>query len=399
MENGRVLFPMHLGCGNRGCEAITRGTAKILGLKKENTVLFNLGDSQRETDLKLGMGEIGTLIPYMRRSAPGKISRGFYKGMRILGWNLFGADYYPYCRMIPYLKENDTVLLTGGDLFCYEDQIRLNIRLIQEIRKKAPKAKMILWGASLEKKFLTKETLDALAMLDLITIRESLSFETLKELLPDADIRLFPDPGFVLEAKAIDLPDYFSSGVIGFNLSNYVNGGSMKTDTLFSRAVFKTFDHILTATDRHILLIPHVTWRDQDDRFYCRNLYENYKDNPRVHLLDINALSYCEIRHIIANLELFAGARTHSVISAYSMGVPALALSYSVKSRGIAGDLGLPEETLLSCRNLSGEDDLLNAFLYVKEHAPSLHELLEARMPEIRRKAFEAKNAFEEIVR
>ena len=42
---------------------------------------------------------------------------------------------------------------------------------------------------------------------------------------------------------------------------------------------------------------------------------------------------------MISQCRFFIGSRTHSVIAAYSSGVPTLALGYSIKSKGIAQDI------------------------------------------------------------
>ena len=34
----KIYFPIHLDGGNRGCEAIAKGTAEILGLPKEQLI-------------------------------------------------------------------------------------------------------------------------------------------------------------------------------------------------------------------------------------------------------------------------------------------------------------------------------------------------------------------------
>ena len=46
-----------------------------------------------------------------------------------------------------------------------------------------------------------------------------------------------------------------------------------------------------------------------------------------------------ELKGIISKCRFFVGARTHSTIAAYSMGIPTLVVGYSVKARGIARDL------------------------------------------------------------
>ena len=66
--------------------------------------------------------------------------------------------------------------------------------------------------------------------------------------------------------------------------------------------------------------------------------HKQYSDNPRVGFL-MGDFSCTQIKYAISKCRFFIGARTHSMIAAYSTGVPALALSYSIKSLGIAKDI------------------------------------------------------------
>ena len=59
----RYFFPIHLDGGNRGCEGIAKGTAIIIGAKKDNY----LGLCQNiELDCRLGINKYVTLIPTLR---------------------------------------------------------------------------------------------------------------------------------------------------------------------------------------------------------------------------------------------------------------------------------------------------------------------------------------------
>lgn len=77
----------------------------------------------------------------------------------------------------------------------------------------------------------------------------------------------------------------------------------------------------------------------------------------------------------------FIGARTHAAISAYSTCVPTLALGYSIKSKGIVKDLGLPEELILDSKNFH-EGDLLKSFIYMLNSESQIREHLTSVMPE-----------------
>ena len=56
----KYFFPIHLDGDNRGCEAIAKGTALIIGEKKEN--LYGLCRNI-QLDTRLGIDNYYTLIP------------------------------------------------------------------------------------------------------------------------------------------------------------------------------------------------------------------------------------------------------------------------------------------------------------------------------------------------
>lgn len=126
-------------------------------------------------------------------------------------------------------------------------------------------------------------------------------------------------------------------------------------------------DYVINETNMGIALIPHVVWSDSDDRKPLMQLYKEYEKTGRVVFFeDHNCM---ELKGIISKCRFFVGARTHSTIAAYSMGIPTLVVGYSVKARGIARDLfGSEEGYVLPVQKLT-RDKLISAFknIMIKE--------------------------------
>jgi polysaccharide pyruvyl transferase WcaK-like protein len=88
------------------------------------------------------------------------------------------------------------------------------------------------------------------------------------------------------------------------------------------------------------------------------------------------------LKAFISQCRLFIGARTHATIAAYSSNVPALALGYSVKARGIARDIFGDEKGLvLPIQELSSARKLIDAFNELREREGDLRRRLEEVMP------------------
>ena len=383
----KVFLPIHLDGGNRGCEAITKGTALLLGLPPERIQALN---RNVVLDKRLGLAEYVTLLPAPSVSFCWRVRR---KLLWVLSDNKdkvldFNYKHF-YDSFLDKMKAGDVMLSTGGDMMCYGN----NEVIYTNEYLHAKGIRTILWGCSIGKENLTPEKLETLRHFSLIYARESLTAGML-EGLGLKNVVLYPDPAFVLEPKECDLPDAFQKNVVGLNLSNYVLGKD-GLDTPFGKEVVEMIEYILSETELNLLLIPHVLWKGQDDRLAAAAVQEHFKGEPRISILDSERLNYCQLRYVISRCRYFVGARTHAVISAYSTCVPTLALGYSVKSKGIANDLGLSERLVVdSKRCVPGM--VTDSFKYLLETGNDVRSHLQEVMPGYVRKLENVKNLLDD---
>lgn len=364
----KYYFPIHLNGGNRGCEAIAKGTALILKEKKQNLIGLC---TDIELDHRLKVDDYISLQPMRKKNVTFSIKSKMYSSIIHDDWKRKSYMYnYEYAPFLNQMDKEDIMLSTGGDMMCYdENQV---IYTVDYLHKRGIRS--ILWGCSIGEKNLTPRKLQALKQFSYIYARETLTQEVLAN-HNISNISVYPDPAFVLEPTPCELPACFSQDeVIGINLSNYVMGGFCLNST-FAREVDGLIEYILKSTDYQILLIPHVMWEGQDDRIISNLIKEKYDSRNRISILDSGYLNYCQIRYIISKCYCFIGARTHAVISAYSTCTPAIAIGYSIKSAGIAKDIGMPKETLVDSVNLK-EGMLLDAFLYISNNFDYLKKQL-----------------------
>lgn len=357
----RVILPYHLGSGNRGCEGIARGIANIFDLKPEQLILYEISSYDAESDNRLGLDEIGELR--YRGTVINEFKRFCSKVLNRLGNNKpymhFLCDYY-----LHDLKQDDVVFITGGDIYCYQGQYILPNMIAEKAHKAG--AKTVLYGVSMENEFLSDEVIQGLKYFDTIITRESISSETLKK--HDLDNDLFPDPAFSLKSEECELPTYFKEkDVVGINFSTFTDKSGQ-----FRENMINLINYIIKK-NMIVCLIPHVFWKGQDDRVNIEEIANLFHEN--VYTLDSEKMSYLEIRSLISHCKFFIGGRTHSVVSAYSTKTPCIALGYSVKSKGIAKDIGLPDYTLVDSKNLKSKDDLVDAFKLLEENVDQIMEI------------------------
>ncbi|MCM1054178.1 MAG: polysaccharide pyruvyl transferase family protein [Bacteroides sp.] len=257
----------------------------------------------------------------------------------IIGRDLNGkTNEEIYAETISRITPETVCLSVGGDCYCYPNWQRYAC-----IHKKAIEkgAKSILWSCSVEPSMIDGEMLEVLRSHTLITARESVTFNALKE-LGLTNVVLTSDIAFTLEPIKTDIPP---ERYVVLNLSPLVVRRNPKVLTAYQRLV----DEILSKTDLNIALLPHVEVSVDNDFEALSQLHSVNGSEDRIYRIPVG-LSAAEYKYIISKSEVCVAARTHACIAAWSSGVPVLAVGYSAKAKGIARDLGQEEYVAdLSC--------------------------------------------------
>ncbi len=395
----KMLFYMHAGSGNHGCEAIAVSTMKLLedaGLDKESYKAPVFITNRASEDKAYTLGELldkGELdLIEERHIAENKLIHILYYGYRLLTKDR--ESFYRYRYKDVFKKEGDLkgqiAVSIGGDNYCYPEMLKDLILSHNVFMKKGMKT--VLMGCSVEPDSV-KDLRDDLNAYDMIIARESITYNGLVDGGVNKDkIKLCPDPAFALPIEETELPDIFNKGkVIGINVSPMVQGKE-KGSGITMENCRNLIKHILETTEYGICLIPHVVWKNNDDRKPLTELYneftsgefENYKD--RIAL--VTDRSATKLKYIIGKCHVFVGARTHATIAAYSQCVPTLVIGYSVKSRGIAKDLfGSDENYVIPVQSLKDPHDLVRGYEWIENQADEMSKKLESVMPSYREKA------------
>lgn len=370
---GKKIFYAHAGAGNHGCEAIVRASASVLG---EDIVLYSI---RPEEDERYGLNAIVQAIRRDRDAAVKKYSLPWLAS-RIQTKLTGSIDREIYNRkkaMFDVVEPGDIAFSIGGDNYCYPGTDVLAAQN-SVFRKKG--AKTVLWGCSVEPELLKKAAVAKdLASYDLIVARESISHAALKAV--NLNTVLVPDPAFTLDRRDFPLPEGWIEGkMIGVNASPLILQNAPNGQMALG-AYKALIQRILDTTDCSVALIPHVVWKDNDDRIPLSVLHDAFRDTGRVILLeDHNCM---ELKGYIARCRMFIGARTHATIAAYSSCVPTLVLGYSVKSRGIARDLfGTEENYVIPVQDMTDPHILVDGFDWLWAREESIRTHLEETMQE-----------------
>ncbi len=369
----KYLMYMHSGSFNHGCEAIVRASCKILQRDIDDMILFS--DAVDE-DLQNGL-ESFCRIKGHRANEIKPLSA--VRMASSLATRLFGSYYFQYQDLIKSSGPESIAFSIGGDNYCYAGYPTVLASVNKMLKNRG--AKTVLWGCSIEPEVIAQDVTDDLNRYDLITPRESITYNALLEKGVHKNTVLIPDPAFVLDTVERPLPKGFIPyNTVGINISPLIMKLEQNNHITYQNYA-NLMKYIIDQSDMQIALIPHVTWEDNDDLIPLRALYEQFKETGRV-LIISGKYNCSELKGFISRCRIFVGARTHATIAAYSTGVPTLVVGYSVKARGIARDIfGTDEDMVIPVQSLTGEQDLVNAFKTIRENEAWIKNYLNSFMP------------------
>lgn len=370
----KVALYMHGGSGNHGCEALVR---TILALTKD---LGDVDVFSKEPEEDKKYIENINVIPCGQPLSKKTIS-GIVSAIKIKFFHQPLAYVKPaYKSLLKFADKNTLAISIGGDNYCYDGMPEVLALLNKELKKKG--AKTVLFGCSIEPDLLKDaKVVEDLSNYDLITARESITYEALKAANIKTKVILVPDSAFTLPTLQKELPvGFLENNMVGLNISPLVLSCE-EGEPVLLKAYCRLIEYILQNTSMNIALIPHVVWPSNNDNLPIHELHEKYKNTNRV--IKIEDCNATELKGYISRCRFFVGARTHATIAAYSSCVPTLVVGYSVKSRGIAQDLfGTEENYVRSVGTIRKEEDLVDSFEWLIQQEKTIKKHLQSSMPE-----------------
>lgn len=356
MDPERPLFIL-AGNGsydNRGCEAIIRGTAKILRhyFDDPSIACFSYFTSKKQFEWQRNNEYDDRIehLPCYRLNKHYTFSN-FYrpKVWKYIYYSVFDEErlgHIIHRDMLPFLPEASAVLSVGGDNYSLDYGKPIRFTTLDDLVLKHDKP-LILWGASVGpfsndpvyEQYMSHHLREVTG----IFARESVTIDYLKSIDVTENVLPVADPAFLMDPvkpEGIDEDLPIDGDAIGLNLSplmaKYVSGGNL--DAWICRAS-SIIDDVARTTEMPIYLIPHVTNPTSNDHAFMQRALSRIENGDKNIVLVSSKYNAEEIKWIIGKMTLFAGARTHSTIAALSSNVPTLSCAYSIKAWGINKDL------------------------------------------------------------
>lgn len=415
MDEDRPLFIL-AGNGpydNRGCEAIVRGTVKILLEYFTDPQFLCISHFQNEREFSdQSSQETDKAISHVSsyRLNKKEAIRNFRKPevwayVFRLAFHLKSLKYQIYQEMLPYLNEAAAVLSIGGDNYSIEygkPTIYTDLDTLVMERGKP----LVIWGASIGPFDKIPEyeryMIDHLGKNTGIFARESVTVDYLAKNGVTKNVFQVADPAFLMDPvkpqNATKLHT-IDEEAIGINLSplmaKYVTDGNLQQ---WERIAANTITTIAKETSRPIYLIPHVITPVSDDFTFLKKVWNraNSQIKSEINLIP-PVYNAAETKWIISRMSLFAGARTHSTIAALSSNTPTLSFAYSIKSQGINRDIFGHEAYCLSPDQLTPEivTARIESMLAIKDQ---IKNELKEKIPFIQRSAMNAGHYLKDIL-
>ncbi|MEW2920658.1 polysaccharide pyruvyl transferase family protein [Muricauda sp. ANG21] len=335
----KILLYGIWGVYNYGCEAIVRGTVNSFSKMYPGATIyyasFNIEDDARRLS--------GCNVSLVQRPFKNPL---YKRAIRKL-LSYMGVEYHIYVDSFDLIDNYDMVVSIGGDMYTISSSGEYPYSLMKfgdEVLARGKK--YILWGCSigpfeakpkvllLMKKHLTN--------VSLIVGREVSTIEYLKALGITENVIYAPDPAYkvaVENEKVMEEPVLGDIKVIGINLSPL---SSLYFTRNIDEAISNQANTIISLIESFscsVILLPHVLSNHEkdDDYGYLKGIYEivNNKYPEKITIVN-NDPGFIGLKETLKTCDVVIAARMHCAVNAITCKVPAIFLSYSKKSQGMA---------------------------------------------------------------
>jgi len=380
------------GVYNYGCEAIIRGTVKIL--KSLDPTCKIVYYSRRAIEDKNQLSDLDVELYQISKNSS-IFNRVINKFLKILNINyrIPSDNYRKMC------DECDVLISIGGDIYTIPEYIQAQSiypyynRIVQfgdtVIRNGK---KLIVYGASIgpfeNYERAQKYYFNHLKKVDLIVARERNTLEYLKRNKIKENVCLLPDPAFfVIDEKSNFNGIIANKGYIGINLSP-LSLREMYGDVTVEqkKKLASLISKISRKTNLDIMLLPHVLSPINpldNDLMFLAEIAEiiDYDVKDNIKIVD-DAGGFVQTKKYLRECKMVVAARMHCAINAICESVPTILLSYSAKAKGMADFVYGTEEWVLAMDKI--DEELMDKIEHMLDNSENIHNYLDNRINEIR---------------
>jgi polysaccharide pyruvyl transferase WcaK-like protein len=382
----RIFIPEPVPSFNKGEMAILEGTRRSFQKFADAEIslysLFPDIDSERYNGIHIIRGK--PIIPWSEKpltrfQKTNKLLRSFLVHLLFLSlYRLLGNRILALMKSDIWRAHTEADLIVVGHDGTFNHRFAFVVWFCRRLRKR-----VVIYGAgvpSIKGTIKKKMARYALNSVDLVTVRETVSYRNLADLGAifqhthlTADLSFLMEPVSKERVNEIRKTEKINdiSPVTGPVIGITALRGSVVVDRSFPavrgvtekqathvRLLAGVIDRLIEKLGATVVFVPHCTGpgRFHDDRVFARDIFANIVHKARVVLIE-NEYSPEELRGLIGSFDLFIGERTHSLISAACMCVPfvAVCVPNDQRTHGILGEMMAQERWIYDLADPSPE--------------------------------------------
>jgi polysaccharide pyruvyl transferase WcaK-like protein len=345
----RVGFIGIFGLYNYGCEAIVRGTYKLIQKTWQDAemILYTYSENS-DREILQNLEITVKKVPERKYTFLRKVINKLFRKMKVN----FQLETWDSKKI---LSECDIIFSIGGDIYTIPTHLIDNKKtkkhkVIVEFGNRFSRYKpYVIWGASIgpfgENRSVKKYYFNHLRKVHKIFVREEETLNYLNENNIHSNVMLCPDPAFFVENSfGIDNygENYNKDKIrIGINLSPLSLAEMVGDDILrFQDEIVDSVISICKIPNVEVVFIPHVINEkiDKDnDLKYLKEIYNLLpKQCQELIYIECDAQGFLGTKAVLKTCDLVIAARMHCAVNAISEGVPTIFLTYSQKGLGMA---------------------------------------------------------------
>lgn len=323
----------HGGSGDHSCEDRIRGICRVLPERPE------LYSGRLEEDWRYGLGAVAGL----RRYTPG------------------GPEHQ----------------IGPGD-WCVTARPEAADKLRRGVRS-------VLWGWTPRRGSLSRRSMRKLSRFQAVIVPDLESVEILRSAGLENNVRLGPDPAFLVERQIRPLGGAFRQDTVGLCLSPAVCRFE-PVEGLLYRSYCHLIRWILDNTPWQIALIPYCVQSACNDELFLTALHRQFDESGR-----IARREDCDCRGLRGDLSLCrCCVGTGGALAGWSCGVPGMCIGASARALSLARTLFASDrEIVVGVGSLKREEELTNRFQAFLKQEDVLRRRLTASVAQYRQWAAE----------
>ena len=401
MNSPRILLIGIGGVYNYGCEAIVRGTERMLHEQWPDAKVVYA--SRRPEDDRARLK--GCEVEIIQRKRIGR-----YSPQNVLRKLLSMAGISWYLTTDPPEIANgyDAVLSIGGDIYTIRSNGAGNrgfLRFGDACETRG--VPYVLWGASVGPFSANPETerifTKHLKNISLITARETATVDYLRTLGVCDNVIPCADPAYVVASEIRKNDTNRRNGLtIGVNLSplSVRHAGHSLEESIYRQA--RTIEGLIKSINARILLIPHVVcdfMEGDDDLRYLHRLKQMIAPEYQEAVTLLNSdVGFVGTKKELIKCDLVIAARMHCAINALAAHVPTILVSYSRKAVGMCEYVYGNSDWVVPLNKFSTEGVLEEKVRSMKNRESEIRDYLDKRIPEIQQDAYRPMQRLMEVL-